>query len=105
MPKTTTRAFITTFFRIIGFIIYILAWRKDKYTKFYAKQSLVVFIFAIIGSAVATTVGWIPVIGGLIAAGVNILVILAWIYSWSYALSGKQKEVPVIGEYAKKIDL
>ena len=92
MPKTTTRAFITTFFSIIGFIIYILAWRKDKYTKFYAKQSLVVFIFAIIGSAVATTVGWIPVIGGLIAAGVNILVILAWIYSWSYALSGSKKK-------------
>jgi uncharacterized membrane protein len=105
MSKKTTRAFIATFFSIMGFIIYLLAWKKDKYTKFYAKQSLVVFIFAVIGSAVSTIVGWIPVIGGLIAAGVNLLVILSWIYSWSYALSGKQKEVPVIGEYAKKIDL
>jgi len=105
MSKKTTRAFITTFFSILGFIIALLAWRKDKYTMFYAKQSLVVFIVAVVASAVATLVGWIPVIGWLIALGVRILVILAWIYSWAYALSGKQKDVPVLGEYARKIDL
>ena len=105
MSKKTTRAFITTFFSILGFIIYLLAWRKDKYTKFYAKQSLVVFIVALIASVISTLVGWIPVIGWLISFGVNIIVILLWIYSWAYALSGKQKDVPVVGEYAKKIDL
>jgi uncharacterized membrane protein len=65
----------------------------------------VVFIFAILTSVVASLVSWIPVLGGLISFGVQVLAMLAWIYSWAYALSGKQKEVPVIGEYAKKIDL
>lgn len=105
MASKTTKAFVTTFFSIFGFIIYLLAWKKDNYVKYYAKQSLVVFIFTVIASAVSTLVGWIPVIGWLISFGVNVLAILAWIYSWAYALSGKQKEVPVIGEYAKKIDL
>jgi len=105
MASKTTKAFVTTFFSIFGFIIYLLVWKKDNYVKYYAKQSLVVFIFAIIASAVSTLTEWIPVMGGLISFGVNVLAILVWIYSWAYALSGKQKEVPIIGEYAKKIDL
>lgn len=105
MAKKTSKAFITTFFSIFGFIVYLLAWRKDNYTKFYAKQSLGVFIFAIIASAVASLVSWIPVLGWLISTGVQILAVLAWVFSWAYAISGKQKIVPVIGEYAKKIDL
>ncbi len=105
MTSKTSKAFITTFFSIIGFIVYLLAWRKDKYTKYYAKQSLGVFIFAVGASIVSAIISWIPILGSVISVGLNVLVTIAWIFSWAYALSGKQKDVPVIGEYSKKIDL
>lgn len=105
MTSKTSRAFITTFFSIIGFIVYLLAWRKDKYAKYYAKQSLGVFIFAVVASIASSVLSWIPILGVIISIGLNILVVLAWVLSWAHALSGKQKEIPVIGEYAKKIEL
>ena len=42
------RAFITVFFSIVGFLIAILAWKDDKYVMFYAKQSLVIFVFGVV---------------------------------------------------------
>jgi len=71
----------------------------------YAKQSLVIFIFAVIASAVIAILSWIPILGWVIALGLRVLVFVAWIYNWTYALSGEKKFVPIIGEYAKKIDL
>ncbi len=103
--QSKTNAFITAFFSIIGFIIALLAWKKDKYVMHYAKQTLVVFIFAVIVSAVLAIVGWIPVLGWIIALGLRVLVFVAWIYNWTYALSGEKKFIPVLGDYAKKIEL
>ncbi len=112
MPKKSSKkedskgpAFITAFLSIIGFIIALLAWRKDKYVMFYAKQSLVIFIAAIITSIIGAIVAFIPIIGTLIGIILNIIVAILWILSWVYALSGEEKYVPIIGEYAKKIDL
>ena len=75
-----TNAFITAFFSIVGFIIAILAWKKDKYVMHYAKQSLVIFIFAVIASAVIAILSWIPILGWVIALGLRVLVFVAWIY-------------------------
>jgi uncharacterized membrane protein len=82
-----------------------LAWKKDRYVMFYAKQSLVLFIFSIIVAIVRAIFAWIPVIGLIIAFVLNILVLILWIYTWAYALSGKEKDVLIIGKYARKIKL
>jgi len=97
-------AFLATFLSIIGFIIALLAKRDDKYVMHYAKQSLVVFITSLL----AGVVSWVFVYTSLamiIQSVLNILVFILWILSWIYALSGKEKEVPVVGQYARKIDL
>ncbi|MBT3416924.1 DUF4870 domain-containing protein [Candidatus Woesearchaeota archaeon] len=103
--KSRTNAFITTFFSIFGFITALLLWKKDKYVMHYAKQSLVIFLFAVLSSIILTILGWIPILGWVIALGLRVLVFVAWVYNWTYALSGEKKYIPVIGEYAKKIDL
>lgn len=100
-----TYAFFTAFLSIIGFIIAILVWRRNKYVMFYAKQSLIVFIVAIAAGIVVIIISWIPIIGWLIALVLRIGVFAAWILSWIYATSGRKKEVPVIGSWARKIDL
>jgi len=98
-------AFITTFLSLVGFILAILFWRKDKYVMHYAKISLVVFIIAIIAGVINSIVGWIPILGWIIVAVLNILVFLAWLFSWIYALSGDKKEIRYVSKYAKKIKL
>ncbi|MBW3015849.1 DUF4870 domain-containing protein [Candidatus Woesearchaeota archaeon] len=91
-----TWAFLSTFLSIVGFILALLMKKDDDYVMFYAKQSLIVFIFAIIGSVVAA----VPFIGWIISGIIGILVIILWLFSWVYALSGHKKEVPVIGGLA-----
>ena len=98
-------AFLATFLSIIGFIIALVAKRDDKYVMFYAKQSLVVFIAAVVLGIVSWIFAWIPVIGRIIDVAVNIVVLVLWVVSWIYAISGKEKQVPVIGQYADSIKL
>jgi len=90
-------AFLATFFSILGFIIALIAKKDDKYVMFYAKQSLIVFTAWII----AAILSFIPLLGWVLKVFVTIL----WIFSWVYALSGKEKETPIIGQFARKINL
>jgi uncharacterized membrane protein len=103
-----TSAFFTTFFSIIGFIFYLVCWKKDKYVTFYAKQSLVIFIIGIILAAIAGLFNalffYMPFIGKIISAVLNIFWLILWLQSWIYALSGKMKDVTMIDEYTRKID-
>ena len=98
-------AFLATFLSIIGFVIALVAKRDDKYVMFYAKQSLVLFIVSVIIGIARMILYWIPVIGMLIGLLLSLGLLVLWILSWVYALSGKEKEVPLIGEWAKKINL
>jgi len=98
-------AFLITFLSIIGFIIYLVLKNKTEYTKFYAKQSLVVFIASVITGIIGEVVSWIPVLGGIIKTGLSIIILVLWILSWVYALSGKMKKVPLVGNYADNIRL
>ncbi len=96
-------AFLATFLSIIGFVIAILAKKDDEYVMFYAKQSLVIFIIAAVFEIIDKAISLIPVIGKLINAILGVMIFALWLVSWIYSLQGKKKDVPVIGEYAKKI--
>lgn len=98
-------AFLATFLSIIGFIIALIARRDDKYVMFYAKQSLIVFIVAVIAGIVGRILWFIPILGNLIHIALNIIVAVLWVISWIYALSGKEREVPFVGQYARSIKL
>lgn len=94
-------AFLATFLSIIGFIIVLLTKKENKYVMFYAKQSLVVFIAYIIAGILAM----IPFIGWFVLGPLAyLLVTILWLFSWIYALSGKEKETPIIGKYAQKFN-
>jgi len=98
-------AFLATFLSIIGFIISLIAKRDDRYVMFYAKQSLVVFIAGAALGIIAKIFLILPIIGYLINATAGIIIFIIWLISWIYALSGDEKEVPVIGKYARGIKL
>lgn len=94
-------AFLATFLSIIGFIIVLLTKKEDKYVMFYAKQSLVVFIAYVIAGVIMM----IPFIGWFVLGPLAYLIVtILWIFSWAYALSDEQKEVPIVGKYAEKFN-
>jgi|TARA_B100001971_G_C18197318_1_gene542319 uncharacterized membrane protein len=92
----TLKAFIASFFTIIGFIIALLAWRDDKYVMYYAKHGLVLFIaelviWALPNFSFATNLAWI-------------LWFVLWVITWINALSGKMKNTIIISDIAKMIN-
>ena len=98
-------AFLAAFFSIVGFLIALIAKKEDKYVMYYAKQSLVIFIIAVAAGIASGLFGWIPIIRWIIAAGLNILVFILWLVSWIYALSGEMKHIPIVSDFAEKINL
>lgn len=98
-------AFLATFLSIIGFIIALIARRKDKYIMYYAKHSLVIFVILVVVGFIGKIFLIIPVAGDIINAALIIISIIIWLLSWIYALSGKEKYIPIVTEWANKIDL
>jgi len=98
-------AWLATFLSIIGFVIALIAKRDDKYVMYYAKQSLVIFIIAVILGIIGEILNIIPIIGALINVAIGILTLILWLLSWIYALGGKEKEIPIVSDWAKKIKL
>ena len=98
-----TFAFLAALLSIVGFIIAILVKKDDEYVMYYAKQSLVVFIAAVIVGIIGWVLIWIPIIGWLVMWILNLIVLVLWLISWIYALSGEKKQVPLVGKYARKI--
>lgn len=102
MDDSKLYAFLGILLTIIGYIIIYFTHKNDKYAMFYAKQGLVLFISFIIAMIVVWVFSWIPVIGDLISTVLWAVVLALWVIGLIYALSGKEKDIPIIGEFAKK---
>ncbi len=88
---------------ILGYIIVMLSRKEDKYAMYYAKQGLILFIACVIAWAVSWALLWVPFIGVVIGWIINVLLLVLWIIGVIYSLSGEEKEIPVIGTFARKI--
>jgi uncharacterized membrane protein len=87
------------FLTILGYLINVATKKNDRYAMFYAKQGLILFIaWAIVGivGAVVPVIGWL-----IIMPFGNVLMFILWIIAILNSLSGKTKETPIIGKYAR----
>ncbi len=94
-------AFLGVFLGIIGFVVVLLAKKDNKYAMYYAKQGLVLTIAWVIVSVIFM----IPFLGWVIGGLGHILLLILWIIGWVYALSGEEKEIPLIGQFAKEFKI
>ena len=94
-------AFLGIFLTVLGFIIVYAAKKNDEYAMFYAKQGLVLFLLWVLISLI----GIIPVIGPIILVIGWILLVIAWVLGMVYSLSGEERNIPIIGQYAEMIKL
>jgi uncharacterized membrane protein len=97
--NSIVKAFVATFFSIFGFLIALIFWRRDDYAIFYAKQSMVLFIEALVVALIGGILTWVPIIGGAITFVLNLVIIILWVLTWVYALSGKKKKVFLVGNF------
>ncbi|OGY89962.1 MAG: hypothetical protein A2927_02685 [Candidatus Komeilibacteria bacterium RIFCSPLOWO2_01_FULL_45_10] len=71
--------------------------RNSRFAQFHAKQGLVLFILEVIGWLIF----WIPLIGWVLFIYVIIMAVMGIMNS----LQGNWWEMPVLGKYARKINL
>lgn len=95
-------AFLAYLLGIIGFVIVLLAKKDNKFAMYHAKQSLVLFIVAVIGWIILM---FIPFLGWVLLPIWWIIMLIFTILGIINALTGKEKELPIIGKYAEKIKI
>ena len=81
-------------------IIFLVIEQKNKFVRFHALQSIIVFSMLAIASAFLT---WIPYIGGFFGSVIGILAFIVWIVLMVKAYQGDLYKVPVAGDIAAKI--
>lgn len=88
---------ILSYFSVLVLIPLLLA-KDSKFARYHANQGLVLFIFEIIGSVIATIVGAISTGLGSICSGlIGLLVFVFIVIGLINAIEGRAKELPVIG--------
>lgn len=90
---------------IVGFILVMFLKKDNKYVIFYAKQGLVLFIAGIIVGIIGWVLDIIPLFGRIITGVLWILIVILWMVGLIYSLSGEEKDIPIIGAFAQKIDV
>jgi len=83
----------------ISGIVFILIESENKFVRFHAIQSIVVF--AALNIAV-WILGWIPVIGGFLTWILSALGFILWIVLMVKAYQGEKYMLPWAGDFAEK---
>ena len=95
--KNTTQAALSyVLFMFSGFVMYFIS--KDKYVKFHAMQSIVVFTSLFLLQMALTATFIFALLGVL----VNILIIVLWVLLIYKAWVGDEWEVPILGKFARQ---
>lgn len=86
-------------------LIPLLGKKDSKFAQFHGKQGLVLTVVSVILWVVGMILVFIPVIGWLIILVAWLTVLVLAITGIIKALNGEYWEMPILGEYAKKIKL
>ena len=91
-----------TFMAVLAYILFFIPLltdaKNDPFVKFHVKQGLTLFL-ACLASAIIVR---LPVIGWILMAPLNIFLFVLWVLGVLNALGGKQKHLPLIGQYGDK---
>jgi uncharacterized membrane protein len=94
---------------VAGLLCYVLGWvtglifflieKKNKFVRFHALQSIIVFGVLTLASIILT---WIPIIGWVIGWIIWVLAIVLWILLMVKAYQGEKFKLPWSGNLAEK---
>lgn len=78
-------------------LIPLLAKKDSKFAQYHAKQGLVLFLISLIGA--------IPVVGWIITPLLALVLFIVSLIGIINVLQGKYWKLPVLGDYAEKINI
>ena len=87
---------------LMGFItgiIFLLVEKEDKFVRFHAMQSIIVFGAVFIA---ATVINIIPILGQLISVLISLGSVVLWVMLMVKAYQGEEWEVPYLGKIARE---
>lgn len=87
---------------VVGWItglVFILIEKENKFVRFHALQSIIVFGVLFLAAFI---IGWIPFIGWVIAWLISVLAIVLWILLMIKAYQGEKFKLPWAGDLAEK---
>lgn len=89
---------------ILCFVPLLMA-KDSKFAQFHAKQGLVLFIAEVALMVLSNILIFIPVFGWFVMMVAYFAVTIAAIVGLLKALEGEMWEMPVLGDYAKKLKI
>lgn len=95
--QNNTLMAILSYFGILVLIPLLTDAKNDPFVKFHIKQGLVLLIAYVIGGFVF----WIPILGWLL----GLLLFILFLMGIINAAGGKQTPLPVLGQFAEKINI
>jgi uncharacterized membrane protein len=81
-------------------IVFLVIEQKNKFVRFHALQSIIIFGTLTVATAFLT---WIPLVGGFFGAVIGILALILWILLMVKAHQGELYKVPLAGDVAEGI--
>ncbi len=94
---------------VAGLLCYVLGWisglvfflieKENKFVRFHALQSIIVFGVLFVAGFV---IGWIPIIGWIIKWLICVLAFILWIVLMVKAYQGEKYKLPWAGNLAEK---
>lgn len=91
---------ILAYLGILIIIPFLTEAKNDPYVKFHLRQGITL----IISFVVAMVIGYIPVLGWILAPLLMLFNCIMIIIGVINAATGKQKELPLIGHYARNFN-
>lgn len=90
---------------IVAYILFLIPLltdaKDDKFVMYHTKQGLVLFLTWLVVMVITS----VPFLGWILWLPLNIGMIILLILGISNASAGKEKELPLIGQYADRINL
>ena len=83
----------------ISGVVFILIEQENKFVRFHAIQSIMVFGVLTVAGII---LGWIPVIGGIFSWIISVLGFILWIVLMVKAYQGTKYKLPWAGDFAEK---
>ena len=99
---------------VLGFItgiVFLVLEKNDRFVRFHAAQSIVVSVI-LVGASIALSIlssvlAFIPFLGWILALlltlGLGLLSFVLWIMLMYKAFTGQEYELPVAGDFARKM--
>jgi len=89
------------YFGILVFIPLLTDAKKEPYVKFHIKQGIVLLVAGVINMFISV----IPILGWIAGFFIWIILFVLFIMGLINALTGKEKKLPIIGQYGEKIKI